>query len=56
MGYPNDLLSSRSIIKHGSYALIAPEGLVNNVVPDLKIAQCLYWQHQNLEQALLIIS
>ena len=33
MGYPTDLLSSRSIIKHGSYALIAPEGLVNNVVP-----------------------
>ncbi|QOT00082.1 (S)-ureidoglycine aminohydrolase [Brevibacterium sp. JNUCC-42] len=33
MGYPTDLLSSRSIIKHGKYALIAPEGLVNNVVP-----------------------
>lgn len=33
MGYPNDLLTSRSIIKHGSYALITPEGLVNNVVP-----------------------
>lgn len=33
MGYPNDLLASRSIIKHGSFALIAPEGLVNNVVP-----------------------
>jgi (S)-ureidoglycine aminohydrolase len=33
MGYPNDLLSSRSIIKHGKYALIAPEGLVNNVIP-----------------------
>lgn len=33
MGYPKDLLSSRSIIKHGLYALIAPEGLVNNVVP-----------------------
>lgn len=33
MGYPNDLLISRSIVKHGSFALIAPEGLVNNVVP-----------------------
>jgi (S)-ureidoglycine aminohydrolase len=33
MGYPKDLLSSRSIIKHGLYALIAPEGLVNNVIP-----------------------
>ncbi len=33
MGYPTDLLSSRSIIKHGKFALIAPEGLVNNVVP-----------------------
>ena len=33
MGYPKDLLTSRSIIKHGLYALIAPEGLVNNVIP-----------------------
>ncbi|MCC3868200.1 (S)-ureidoglycine aminohydrolase [Terrisporobacter mayombei] len=33
MGYPNDLLTSRSIIKHGGFALIPPEGLVNNVVP-----------------------
>lgn len=33
MGYPKDLLASRSIIEHGKYALIAPEGLVNNVVP-----------------------
>lgn len=33
MGYPKDLLTSRSIIKHGSFALISPEGLVNNVVP-----------------------
>lgn len=33
MGYPKDLLSSRAIIKHGSYALIPPEGLVNNVIP-----------------------
>lgn len=33
MGYRNDLLSSRAIIKHGSFALIPPEGLVNNVLP-----------------------
>lgn len=33
MGYRTDLLSSRSIIKHGVYALITPEGLVNNVLP-----------------------
>ena len=33
MGYPKDLLSSRSIVKQGLYALIAPEGLVNNSVP-----------------------
>ena len=33
MGYPKDLLASRSIIEHGKYALIAPEGLVNNVIP-----------------------
>ena len=33
MGYPNGLLSSRSIVKRGNYALLAPEGLVNNVIP-----------------------
>lgn len=33
MGYRNDLLTSRSIIRHGSFALITPEGLVNNVIP-----------------------
>lgn len=33
MGYRNDLLSSRSIIRHGSYALVTLEGLVNNVIP-----------------------
>lgn len=33
MGYRTDLLSSRAIIKHGSFALIPPEGLVNNVIP-----------------------
>lgn len=33
MGYPTDLLSNRSIIEHGKFALITPEGLVNNVIP-----------------------
>ena len=33
MGYPNDILSTRAVIKHGNYAVIPPEGLVNNVVP-----------------------
>ncbi|MCR8644768.1 (S)-ureidoglycine aminohydrolase [Paenibacillus sp. N1-5-1-14] len=33
MGYPRDLLSSRSIIKRGNFALIPPEGQVKNVVP-----------------------
>ena len=33
MGYRTDLLSSRSIVKHGAYALITPEGLVKNVLP-----------------------
>ncbi|MDQ0175410.1 (S)-ureidoglycine aminohydrolase [Bacillus chungangensis] len=33
MGYPKDLLTSRSIIKRGNYALIPQEGLVNNVIP-----------------------
>src|SRR5699024_10059624 len=29
----DDILTSRAIIKHGLYALIPPEGLVNNVIP-----------------------
>lgn len=33
MGYPEDLLATRAVIKHGSYAIIPPEGLVNNVIP-----------------------
>lgn len=32
-GFPDKLLESRSIIKQGLYALITPEGLVNNSVP-----------------------
>ena len=33
IGYPNDILTSRSIIKRNNYALIPPNGLVRNVVP-----------------------
>jgi (S)-ureidoglycine aminohydrolase len=33
MGYPKDVLASRAVVKHGSYAVIPPEGRVNNVVP-----------------------
>ncbi|MCO1603608.1 (S)-ureidoglycine aminohydrolase [Desulfosporosinus nitroreducens] len=36
MGYPNDLLATRAIIKHGRYAVIPPEGRVNNVIPNLE--------------------
>jgi len=36
MGYPNDILSTRAIIKHGNYALIPPTGLVNNVIPGIE--------------------
>ncbi|NLP45177.1 MAG: cupin domain-containing protein [Peptococcaceae bacterium] len=36
MGYPKDLLATRALIKHGRYALIPPEGRVNNVLPNLK--------------------
>ncbi|QDR79837.1 (S)-ureidoglycine aminohydrolase [Sporomusa termitida] len=38
MGYPKDLLVSRAVIKHGSYAIIPPAGLVNNVIPGFE--QC----------------
>ncbi|NLW07325.1 MAG: cupin domain-containing protein [Clostridia bacterium] len=36
MGYPNDILSTRAIIKPGRCMLIPPEGRVNNVIPNLK--------------------
>ena len=32
MAYPKDILSSRAVVKHGSYAVIPPEGRLNNVV------------------------
>ena len=36
MGYPKDILSSRAVVKHGCYAVIPPEGRVNNVVPGIE--------------------
>lgn len=36
MGYPKDLLSTRAIIEHGKYAVIPPEGRVNNSIPNFK--------------------
>lgn len=35
MGYPKDLLATRAVVKPGLYAVIPPEGLVNNVLPFL---------------------
>ncbi|MDR1443516.1 MAG: cupin domain-containing protein [Treponema sp.] len=36
MGYPKDILATRSVLKPGLYAVIPPEGLVNNVVPGIE--------------------
>lgn len=36
MGYPNDLLSSRAIVERGNFALIPPNGLVKNVIPNFE--------------------
>ena len=36
MGYPKDILASRAVVRHGSYAVIPPEGRVNNVVPGIE--------------------
>lgn len=33
MGYPKDVLSTRTILKPGTFAVIPPEGLVNNSIP-----------------------
>lgn len=40
MGYPNDILSTRAVIKHGNYAVIPPTGLVNNVIPGIEGCVC----------------
>lgn len=41
MSYPQDLLSTRAIIKPGLYAILPRGGLVNNIIPgvtDCKIS------------------
>lgn len=35
-GYRDDILSNRSVIKKGNFALIEPDGLVKNVIPGFK--------------------
>lgn len=39
MGYPNDLLTSRAIVKPGMYSIIPPEGRVFNVIPGIEGCQ-----------------
>lgn len=36
MSYPNGLLSTRSVIKHGVSAIVPPEGRVINVMPNIE--------------------
>jgi len=36
MGYPNDILSTRAILKPGIFAVIPPQGLVNNIIPGIE--------------------
>lgn len=33
MRYPKDILTSRAVVKPGKYAILPPEGLVDNVIP-----------------------
>lgn len=35
-GFPEDILASRAVIKKGEYALLTPDGMVNNVIPGFK--------------------
>ena len=55
VGYRDDLLASRSIVRHGNYALLTPDGLVKNVIPgfehcDVTILSKRFWRrrHRNL--------
>lgn len=34
--YPSDILSTRAVVKPGSYCIIPPTGLVNNVIPGIE--------------------
>lgn len=36
MGYPNDLLQTRAVVKPGLWAVIPENGLVNNVIPGIE--------------------
>lgn len=36
MGFPEDLLSTRAVVKPGLWAVIPKGGLVNNVIPEIK--------------------
>lgn len=36
MGYPSDILATRAVVKHGTYAIVPPTGLVNNVIPGIE--------------------
>ncbi len=36
MGYPNDLLSTRAVVKPGLWAVIPKDGLVNNIIPGIE--------------------
>ncbi|MEG1107141.1 MAG: (S)-ureidoglycine aminohydrolase [Eubacterium sp.] len=33
IGYRDDLLANRSVVKHGNFALIEPDGIVKNTIP-----------------------
>ena len=35
MSYPEDLLSTRAVVKPGLWAVIPKTGLVNNVIPNI---------------------
>lgn len=36
MGYPTDLLATRAVVKPGLWAVIPKDGLVNNVIPNIR--------------------
>lgn len=36
MSYPNDILSTRAVVKPGLWAVIPKDGLVNNIIPGIK--------------------
>lgn len=36
-GYREDLLATRSVVRHGNYALLTPDGLVKNIIPGFDI-------------------